>query len=167
MAPRSLGSVFQPNLLAVTQGSTERAVLSSKPAAPSAFEHSLLSANSWGQLPQIVVDSRYGLTIGNPSRFGQGDDPDERLIHGQEMLDWVRNKLLVKAGFELDHNADAISQLRNQLGTYVYSKVEDFISDAAVFQHRASESKRLFRTAQLRCVRRCLAASPATPATRR
>ncbi len=123
-----------PNLLAVTQGSTERAVLSSKPAAPSAFEHSLLSANSWGQLPQIVVDSRYGLTIGNPSRFGQGDDPDERLIHGQEMLDWVRNKLLVKAGFELDHNADAISQLRNQLGTYVYSKVEDFISDALVFQ---------------------------------
>ena len=94
----------------------------------------MLNVNSWGQLPQIVVDSRYGLTIGNPSRFGQGDYPDERLIHGQEMLDWVHNKLLVKAGFELDHNADAISQLRNQSGTYVYSKVEDFISDALVFQ---------------------------------
>ena len=123
-----------PNLLAVTQGSAGRAVLSTKPGIPSAFEHSLLSANSSGQLPQIVVDSRYGLTVGNPSRFGQGDYPDERLIHGQEMLDWVRNKLLVKAGFELDHDADAISQLRNQSGTYVYSKVEDFISDALVFQ---------------------------------
>jgi hypothetical protein len=123
-----------PNLLAVTQGSAARAVLSSKPATPSAFEHSLLSANSSGQLPQIVVDSRYGLTIGNPSRFGQGDDPDERLIHGQEMLNWVHNKMLVRAGIELDHNADAISQLRNEFGTYVYSKVEDFISDALVFQ---------------------------------
>ncbi len=123
-----------PNLLAVTQGSAGRAVLSSLPGTPSAFEHSLLNGNSSGQLPQIVVDSRYGLTIGNPSRFGQGDDPDERLLHGQEMLDWARNKLLVKTGFELDHNADAISQLRNQLGTYVYSKVEDFISDTLVFQ---------------------------------
>ena len=122
------------NLLAVTQGSAGHTVLSSKPGTPSAFEHTLLNGNSWGQLPQIVVDSRYGLTIGNPSRFGQGDYPDERLIHGQEMLDWVHNKLLIRAGFELDHNADAISQLRNQFGTYVYSKMEDFISDALVFQ---------------------------------
>jgi hypothetical protein len=122
------------NLLAVTQGSAERAVLSAKPDTPSAFEQTFLTANAYGQLPQIVVDNRYGLTIGNPSRFGQGDYPDERVLQGQEMLDWVHNKLLVRAGFELDHNADAISQLRNQTGTYVYSKVEDFISDALVFQ---------------------------------
>ena len=123
-----------PNLLAVTQGSAEQAVLTAKPDAPSAFEQTFLAANAYGQLPQIVVDSRYGLTIGNPARFGQGDYPDEHLVRGQEMLDWVHNKLLVRAGFELDHNADAISQLRNQTGTYVYSKVEDFISDALVFQ---------------------------------
>ena len=123
-----------PNLLAVTQGSAERAILSATPDTPSAFEQTFLAANAYGQLPQIVVDNRYGLTIGNPSRFGQGDYPDERLLHGQEMLDWVHNKLLVRAGFELDHNADAISQLRNQTGTYVYSKVEDFISDALTFQ---------------------------------
>jgi hypothetical protein len=123
-----------PNLLIVTQGSAQRAVLSAKPDTPSAFEQTLLAANAYGQLPQIVVDSRYGFTIGNPSRFGQGDYPAERLFHGQEMLNWVHNKLLVQAGFELDHNADAISQLRNQTGTYVYSKVEDFISDALVFQ---------------------------------
>jgi len=125
---------LSPNLLIVTQGSAERAVLSAKPETPSAFEQTFLAANAYGQLPQIVVDSRYGFTIGNPSRFGQGDYPDERLLRGQEMLDWVHNKLLVRAGFELDHNADAISQLRNQTGTYVYSKVEDFISDALTFQ---------------------------------
>jgi Carboxypeptidase regulatory-like domain len=123
-----------PNLLMVTQGSAQSAVLTAKPDTSSAFEQTLLSANVYGQLPQIVVDSRYGFTIGNPSRFGQGDYPDEHLLHGQEMLSWVHNKLLVQAGFELDHNSDAISQLRNQTGTYVYSKVEDFISDALVFQ---------------------------------
>ena len=123
-----------PNLLAVTQGSAGRAILSARPDAPSTFEQSFLSGNSWGQLPQIVVDSRYGFTIGNPSRFGQGSYPDERRFDGQEMLDWVHNKLLVRAGFELDHNADAVTELRNQTGTYTYSTVASFISDALAFQ---------------------------------
>ena len=123
-----------PNLLAVTQGSAGRTILSARPDTPSAFEQGFLNGNVYGQLPQIVVDSRYGFTIGNPSRFGQGSYPDERLYHGQEMLDWVHNHLLVKAGFELDHNADATSLLRNQTGTYYYSKVENFISDALAFE---------------------------------
>ena len=123
-----------PNLLAVTQASAGRAILSARPDAPSTFEQSFLGGNSWGQLPQIVVDSRYGFTIGNPSRFGQGSYPDERLFHGQEMLDWVHGKLLVKAGFELDHNSDAVTELRNQTGTYSYSTVASFISDALAFQ---------------------------------
>ncbi len=124
-----------PNLLAVTQASAGRAVLSARPDTPSAFEKTFLNGNAYGQLPQIVVDSRYGFTIGNPSRFGQGSYPDEHLYHGQEMLDWVHNKLLVKAGFELDHNADAVSMLRNQTGTYTYSKVQNFIADALVFEN--------------------------------
>jgi hypothetical protein len=123
-----------PNLLAVTQGSAGRAVLSARPDAPSTYEQSFLSGNTWGQLPQIVVDSRYGFTIGNPSRFGQGSYPDERLYHAQEMLDWVHGMLLVRAGFELDHNADAVTELRNQTGTYSYSTVASFISDALGFQ---------------------------------
>ena len=85
------------------------------------------------------MDSRYGFTIGNPSRFGQGSYPDERLYHGQEMVDWVHNRLLVKAGFELDHNADVTSLLRNQTGTYYYSKVESFISDALAFENFGPE----------------------------
>ena len=125
-----------PNLLAVTQGSAGRTILSARPDASSDFEKGFLNGgwNNYGQLPQIVVDSRYGFTIGNPSRFGQGSYPDEKLYHAQEMLDWVHNKLLVKAGFELDHNADATSMLRNQTGTYVYSKVQNFIADALVFE---------------------------------
>ena len=123
-----------PNLLAVTQGSAGRAILTARPETPSTFEQTLLNGNFWGQLPQIVVDSRYGLTIGNPSRFGQGSYPDEKLYHAQEMLDWVHNKLLVKAGFEMDHNTDATSLLRNQTGTYHYSTVASFISDALAFE---------------------------------
>jgi hypothetical protein len=42
--------------------------------------------------------------------------------------------LLVKAGFALSHNFDATSLLRNQTGTYTYSNVENFVSDALVFQ---------------------------------
>ena len=123
-----------PNFLAVTQGSTGRSIFSARPDAPSSFEQGFLNGNFWGQLPQIVVDSRYGFTIGNPSRFGPGTYPDERFYHGQEMFNWVHNGLLVKAGFEFDHNADAISQLRNQTGTYYYSNVASFISDALAFQ---------------------------------
>jgi hypothetical protein len=123
-----------PNLLAVTQGSAGRTILTARPGTPSAFENTFLTVNSYGQLPQIVVDSRYGFTIGNPSRFGQGSYPDEKLYHAQEMLDWVHNKVLIKAGFELDHNNDATSFLRNETGTYTYSKVQNFISDALVFE---------------------------------
>ncbi len=108
-------------------------MLSTRPETPSPFEQSFLNGNAWGQLPQIVVDSRYGFTIGNPARFGAGDYPDERLYQAQEMLDWVHGGLLVKAGFEVRHNADATSLLRNQTGTYHYSTLENFASDALAF----------------------------------
>jgi hypothetical protein len=122
-----------PNLMAVTQGSAGRNILSAHAETPSAFEQTFLSPSVWGQLPQMVVDSRYGFTIGNPSRFGRGSYPDERLYEGQESVDWVRGSLLVKAGFDLSHNSDATSLLRNQTGTYYYSSVENFASDALVF----------------------------------
>jgi hypothetical protein len=122
-----------PNLLAVTQGSAGREILEARPSTPSDFENTFLTGNAYGQLPEIVVDNRYGFTIGNPSRFGQGSYPDERLYQAQETLDYVRGKLLVKAGFNLSHNADATSLLRNQTGTYTYANVENFISDALVF----------------------------------
>jgi hypothetical protein len=123
-----------PNLLAVTQVSAGHDLLQAPPETPSAVEQTFLTGNAYGQLPEIVVDNRYGFTIGNPSRFGQGSYPDEYLYHGQESLDWIRGNLLVRAGFEVDHNSDAISLLRNQTGTYTYSNVENFASDALVFE---------------------------------
>jgi hypothetical protein len=121
-----------PNLLAVTQGSIGRSVMQSPSEAPSAYEQTL-NINDWGQLPQIVVDSRYGFTIGNPSRFGAGSYPDEHLYQAQEQLGWVRGPMLVHAGFDFSHNTDATSELRNQTGTYYYSSVENFASDALSF----------------------------------
>jgi hypothetical protein len=121
-----------PNLLAVTQGSYGHQVQTAVAETPSAFEQSL-NINTWGQPPQIVVDSRNGFTIGNPARFGPGSYPDEHLIMAQEQFNWVRGNFLVKAGLEISHNADATSRLRNQTGTYYYSSVEDFASDALAF----------------------------------
>jgi len=122
-----------PNLLAVTQGSAGRSILTSHAETPSAYEQTFLKPNVWGQLPQMIVDSRYGFTIGNPARFGMGSYPDEHLYQVQESLDWVHGGLLVKAGFDLRHDTDSTSLLRNQTGTYYYADVENFASDALAF----------------------------------
>jgi len=122
-----------PNLLAVAQGSVGHNIMSARPEAPSDFEKTFLAGSARGQLPQIVVDNRYGFTIGNPSRFGQGSYPDERAYQARESVDWVRGSLLVKAGFDLSHNSDATSLLRNQAGSYHYSNVVNFASDALAF----------------------------------
>ncbi len=122
-----------PNLLSVLQGSAGRTILAAHAETPSAYEQTLLSGNQWGQLPQIVVDSRYGFTIGNPARFGAGSYPDERVAQAQETVDWVHGSLLVKGGVALSHNADATSLLRNETGTYSYANVENFASDALAF----------------------------------
>ncbi len=121
-----------PNLLAVTQASTGRTIQSAHAETPSTYEQTL-NQNVWGQLPQIVVDSRYGFTMGNPSRFGEGSYPDEHLYRVQESVDWVRGTVLVKAGIDFGKNTDATGLLRNQTGTYYYSSVANFISDASVF----------------------------------
>ena len=121
-----------PNLLAVTQGSVGRHILAEGANTPSPFEQTL-NINAWRQLPQIVVDSRYGFTIGNPSRFGAGSYPDEHLYQVQQAIDWVRGSLLVKAGVDWRHNADATSMVPNHTGAYHYSTVENFASDALVF----------------------------------
>lgn len=121
-----------PNLLSVAQGSMGRQILDRPAEAPSAFEQSL-NASVWGQLPQMVVDSRYGFTIGNPAQFGPGSYPDEHLYEAQENLDWVRGPLLVRGGFDLRHNADATSLLRDRTGTYHYSHLTNFASDVLAF----------------------------------
>jgi hypothetical protein len=121
-----------PNLLSIAQASYGRTVLSAHAEAPSEYEKTL-NINVWGQLPQIVVDSRYGFTIGNPARFGAGNYPDERVLHLHEAVDWVHGNLMVKAGLQFDHFTDSTSLLRNQTGTYHYANVENFATDALAF----------------------------------
>ena len=99
---------------------------------PSAFEQSL-NINSWGQLPQIVVDRGDGFTIGNPARFGRGSYPDEDALHyaaAGEMGSW---QSVIQFRSRLRHETDATSRLRNQTGTYHYASVGDFASDALAF----------------------------------
>jgi len=154
-----------PNLMAVTQASAGHTVLGARAQTPSAFEQPFLAPNAWGQLPQMVVDSRYGFTIGNPARFGAGNYPDEHLYQGQELVDYVRGNLLIKSGFNFSHNADSTSLLRNQTGTYHYAHLENFISDALAFaqfgiageqdpanQHSCDQTGKVWRdtTGQLR-----------------
>jgi hypothetical protein len=121
-----------PNLLAVTQASYGRTILSAHAETPSVYEQTL-NINVWGQLPQIVVDSSDGFTIGNPARFGPGSYPDERILHLQQQMDWAHGKLLVKGGFQFDHNADSTGMVRNQTGTYHYATVANFATDALAY----------------------------------
>lgn len=120
------------NLLAVTQASVGRSIQGIHPGTPSTYEQTL-NQNSWGRLPHVVIDSRYGFSIGNPSRFGPGTFPDERSARLQESVNWIHGNVLVKAGVSYMHSNDQTSLLRNQTGTYYYSSIANFISDALVF----------------------------------
>ena len=122
----------KPNLLAVTYGSFGHRVQKAEPRGPSAFEQSL-NVSSWGQLPQIVVDSSNGFTIGNPAGFGRGTYPDDSVYNLQQQLKWVHGGLLVNLGGEFTHEIDATTRLHNQTGTYHYSSIGDFASDALAF----------------------------------
>jgi len=121
-----------PDLLAMTQGSILHNVHTTEPGTPSAFERSL-DISAWGELPQIVVDSRNGFTIGNPARFGRGRYPDETIYSLQEQVRWVHSNFLLNFGGEFIHEYDATTRLHNQTGTYFYSNVADFASDALSF----------------------------------
>lgn len=121
-----------PNLLASSAVAFSHNVHRPHPGTPSSYEQAF-NINVWNQLPQIVIDSSYGFTIGNPARFGQGDAPNERGVHLQESLDWVRGTLLVNAGVQMDYAEDRTTVLRNLSGTYHYANVANFVTDALAF----------------------------------
>jgi hypothetical protein len=124
---------LSPSLMLETQGSLGRHLLTHPPGTPSAFEQTL-NVNPWGELPQMVVDSSYGFTIGNPARFGTGSYPDEHTYAARETASWLHRSFLLRAGFALRHDADATSFVRNHTGTYHYARLENFASDALVFE---------------------------------
>ena len=129
-----LETSLKSNLLSVTQISVGRHFLATRPGQPSLFEQSL-NVNSWGRPPQITVDSTNGFSIGSLARFGSGGYPDEHLYEAQQQINWIRHGWVIKAGLDLKHNNDATGLLRNQTGTYHYTSVENFASDALAFAH--------------------------------
>jgi hypothetical protein len=150
-------ATLSPSLMLETQASFGRHIQAHPAGAPSPFERSLI-ANQWGVAPQMVIDSRYGFTIGNPARFGSGSYPDERSLAVRETVDWMRGSFLVRAGFELRHDADETSFVRNRTGTYHYGRIENFASDALAFaqfglagdpmhQHSCDEHGKAWRAA--------------------
>ncbi|MFC5861151.1 carboxypeptidase regulatory-like domain-containing protein [Acidicapsa dinghuensis] len=126
-------SFLTENLLNSLDLLYRRDIQSETPQSPSAFEAPLL-ANSLGQLPEIVADSKYGFILGQPSRIHRGSDPDEHSLSAQDTLSWVRGKHLIKIGLSADHIADIVNALDNQNGTYSYTDILNFISDAAGFE---------------------------------
>jgi hypothetical protein len=136
-AQAQLESFFTPNLLNAFGFQFRTTVESQKAQPPSAFEAPLL-ANTWGQLPEIVADSKYGFILGKPARLsgavrGSTSNPDERAMAAQETLSWVRGAHLIEIGGNFDHIADAVNTLTNQTGTYSYADVLNFLSDESAF----------------------------------
>jgi hypothetical protein len=109
-----------------------RSLQTDSPQSPSPFE-APLAVNSWGQLPEIIADSKYGFILGKPARLSKFAYPDERSYVAQDTLSWVRGQHLLKVGGSFDHISDATDALINQTGTYSYADVLNFASDFASF----------------------------------
>ncbi len=81
--------------------------------------------------------SSWTRATGSPSAIrrasARGAIPTSASTKLRKSVDWVHGKLLVKAASSSNHNFDATSLLRNQTGTYTYSSVENFASDALAF----------------------------------
>ena len=127
-----LESFLTPNLLNAAAVQYRWLLASDTPQAPSAFESPLI-ANAWGQLPEIVADSKYGFVLGKPARLSKSSYPDERAFAAQDTSSWVRGSHLIKTGASFDHIFDAVGALVNQTGTYSYTDVLNFVSDTASF----------------------------------
>jgi hypothetical protein len=122
------------NLLNTAGLEFRRDLQSESAQTPSALEAPLV-ANAWGQLPEMIVDSKYGFILGKSARIGGSKYPDERTLFAQDTVSWARGAHLIKAGVSFDHISDATNALLNQTGTYSYADVLNFISDQASFLH--------------------------------
>ena len=98
--------------------------------APSAFEQPF-SHNSYGRSPQIILlGTGTGLRIGKPATLDRAALPDEHRTQVASTLTWVRGNHLLKLGYDYNRVLDGISSLYNGNGTYDYSSLLNFASDA-------------------------------------
>jgi Carboxypeptidase regulatory-like domain len=98
--------------------------------APSAFEQPF-SQNSYGRSPQIsLLSYSTGLRIGKPATLDRAALPDERRTQLASTFSYVRGNHLVKLGYDYNHVLDGVSTLYDGNGTYDYSSLVNFASDA-------------------------------------
>jgi hypothetical protein len=128
-----LESFLTADLLNVAGAQFRGRVQSETAQIPSDFEKPLI-ANSFGAVPEIIADSKYGFVLGTPAGLGGRKFPEERVFQGQDTVSWVHGAHMIKAGGSFDHLQDTVGSLVNQTGTYSYADVLNFVSDLASFE---------------------------------
>ena len=98
--------------------------------APSSFEQPF-SNNAFGRSPQItLISSGSGLRIGKPPTLDRAALPDERRTQIASTFSYVRGNHTIKLGYDFNHVLDGIDSIYNGNGSYDYSSLLDFASDA-------------------------------------
>jgi hypothetical protein len=98
--------------------------------APSAFEQPF-SQNAYGRSPQItLVSSGTGLRIGKPATLDRAAMPDEHRTQVASTFSYVRGSHIYKLGYDFNHVLDGINSIYDGNGTYSYSSLLNFASDA-------------------------------------
>jgi hypothetical protein len=99
-------------------------------APPSVFEEPF-SHDSFGRSPQItLISSGSGLRIGKPPTLDRAALPDEHRTQVASTLTYARGNHLFKLGYDFNHVLDGIDSIYNGNGSYDYSSLLDFASDA-------------------------------------
>ncbi len=97
---------------------------------PSAFEQPF-SQNHYSRSPQItLISSGSGLRIGKPETLDRPALPDEHRIQVASTLSYVRGNHSYKMGYDFNHVLDGIDSIYDGNGSYAYSSLLDFASDA-------------------------------------
>jgi TonB dependent receptor len=99
-------------------------------APPSVFEQPF-SHNTFGRSPQItLIGSGSGLRIGKPPTLDRAALPDEHRTQAASTFSYVRGNHIFKLGYDFNHVLDGINSIYNGNGSYDYSSLLDFASDA-------------------------------------
>jgi hypothetical protein len=99
-------------------------------APPSVFERPF-SHNTFGRSPEItLIGSGSGLRIGKPPTLDRAALPDEHRTQAASTFSYVRGNHIFKLGYDFNHVLDGINSIYNGNGSYDYSSLLDFASDA-------------------------------------
>jgi Carboxypeptidase regulatory-like domain/TonB dependent receptor-like, beta-barrel len=102
---------------------------------PSAFEEPF-SHNAYGRPPEItLISSGSGLRIGKPPTLDRAALPDEHRTQIASTFTYVHGNHTMKLGYDFNHVLDGIDSIYNGNGTYHYSNLLEFASDALAPSH--------------------------------